>query len=445
MLPNEIQNENPAQIGVLAIAPAVTTALISVIPFVFNYLSKLIVDGTLEKDVEPSKKVDDLKLKSLEDKYQELVKNIATSPQNERILAGQFLEDVFGNLKSQYQMHYANIKNDLLSIVVDKNVDVVKNLILSFKSDNRYDVIENIFFLLNKKGIIPDVLNLKEDCGYSTHLCFNQNFKIITGLLKNLKGSDETSVIEVLTKKDTCPLRATILDAASLMGSVATPEFLNVVTELYSDLASRHPSLIKINKKNLILPSENFKKIFTEDYFKSISLENFEKLLKLTSRLFSTISTYDQSLVESTNELMRSYDLNPCTPYKEGGYEDTTVQGLWQYQTMLYTLKSGGCISIREDTKSQFLKFMKTQISDQEAIKLMSDENKVSVVVGRGEGSIAISEGQNISSFVAEQFMKNLEYVRKNLQKIRDRKSDSPQASVASQRVDSIKANSLEL
>ena len=252
-------------------------------------------------------------------------------------------------------------------------------------------------------------------------------------MLKNLKGSDETSVIEVLTKKDTCPLRATILDAASLMGSVATPEFLNVVTELYSDLASRHPSLIKINKKNLILPSENFKKIFTEDYFKSISSENFEKLLKLTSRLFSAINTYDQSLVESTNGLMRSYDLNPCTHYKEGGYEDTTVQGLWQYQIMLDTLKSRGCISIRKDTKSQFLKFMKTQISDQEAIKLMSDENKVSVVVGRREGSIAISEGQNISSFVAEQFMKNLKYVKENLKKIGGDKSDSPRANVALQ------------
>jgi hypothetical protein len=75
----------------------------------------------------------------------------------------------------------------------------------------------------------------------------------------------------------------------------------------------------------------------------------------------------------------------------------------------------------------------------------MGDENKVSVVVGRGEGSIAISTGQNISSFVAEQFVKNLEYVKENLQKIKDRKSDSPQASVASQRVDSMKANSLEL
>lgn len=68
-------------------------------------------------DGESSKKEGDLKsqkLEFLQDQYQRLVENIATSPQNELILAGQFLEDVFGDLKSQYQMHYANIKNDLL-------------------------------------------------------------------------------------------------------------------------------------------------------------------------------------------------------------------------------------------------------------------------------------------------------------------------------------------
>ena len=451
MLPNEIQNENPAQIGALAMVPAVATAFSLVTAFALAYLFKPTVFETEKRDGDFSKKGGDLKsqkLEFLQDQYQRLVENIATSPQNELILAGQFVDGVFGDLKSSYPKHYENIKKDLLSIVVDKNVGVVKNLMLSFKSDNRYDVIENIFFLLNKKGIIPDVLNLKEDCGYSTHLCFNQNFKIITGLLKNLKGSDETSVIEVLTKKDTCPLKATILDATSLMGSVATPEFLKVVTKLYSDLASTHPSLITINKHKLTLPSENFKEIFTEDYFKSISSENFKKLLKFTSRLFSTIKSHEQSLDESIDQLMRRYDLNPCTPYKEGGYEDTTVKGLWEYQAMLDTLKSGGCISIREDTKSQFLEFMKTQISDQEARKLMNDENKVSVVAGRGVGSIAISTGQNISSFVAEQFIRNLEYVRENLLSQKSLKLDkagSPKASVASQSGDPMKANSLEL
>ena len=75
----------------------------------------------------------------------------------------------------------------------------------------------------------------------------------------------------------------------------------------------------------------------------------------------------------------------------------------------------------------------------------MDDNNKVNYIHSCREGSVPISAGQKISSFVAEQFVKNLEYVRENLQKIKDRKSDSPQASVASQRVNSMKANYREL
>ena len=75
----------------------------------------------------------------------------------------------------------------------------------------------------------------------------------------------------------------------------------------------------------------------------------------------------------------------------------------------------------------------------------MVDKNKVNYIHSCKEGSVPISDGQKISSFVAENFLENLRYVKENLQKIKDRKSDSPQASVASQRVDSMKANSLEL
>jgi hypothetical protein len=92
----------------------------------------------------------------------------------------------------------------------------------SFKLANRYDVIEKVFFLLDKKNIIPDVLNLKHFAGYPTHLIFNQNFKMVTGLLEYLDESNEGRFIEILTNEDNAIFNATILDATSFIGSVAT-------------------------------------------------------------------------------------------------------------------------------------------------------------------------------------------------------------------------------
>jgi hypothetical protein len=417
MLPTQFQSENTPQIAVLAMAPALATAFNLATALALSYLFAPTAEA-VKSCSEASKEGGDLKsknLKILEDKYQRLVENIAKSPQSERILVGQFVDDVFGGMRSEYSKHYENIKNDLSSIIIDKNVNVVPNLIKSFGENNRYDVIEKVFFLLDKKNIISDVLNLKHFAGYPTHLIFNQNFKMVTGLLEYLDESNEGRFIEILTNKDNSIFSSTILDATSLIGSVATPEFLDVVTKLYSSLAYNYPSFIKLKEQNLMLPSENFQEIFTEDYFKSLSPIELKKLSKLVAKIESS----RKILGDGIDELVERFDLNPCTPYKEGGYEGTTLKDVGKFQTMLDTLKEGGCISIREDAKKDFLNFMKSQLHKKIATKLMSDESKITVVSGYIQGSVALGDGPTISSFIDKQINSNLEYIQNNLDKIK--------------------------
>jgi hypothetical protein len=426
MLPTQLQSENPAQIGALAMAPAVATAFNLVTAFALSYLFAPTAEAVRSCN-KASKKLDDLKSELIEGQYSKLVQDVEQNPQNKVRLVGQFVDDVFGDMKSKYPKHYVNIKSDLSSIIIDKNANFVPELIQFFRQNNRYDAIEKVFFLLDKKNIIPDVLNLKHFAGYPTHLIFNQNFKMVTGLLEYLDERNEGRVIEILTNKDNGIFNATILDATSLIGSVATPEFLNVVTELYSSLAYNNPSFVEIKEQNLMLPNENFQKIFTEDYFQSLSAKNSKKL----SRLLAKNESSRKILGEKIDELVERFDLNPCTPYKEGGYEGTTLKDVGEFQTMLDTLKRGGCISIREDAKQNFLKFMKSQVHKKIAQKLMSDGSKITVVSGFIQGSVALGDGPTISSFIEEQIKNNLEYIQKNLDKIRESKASkvSPKSS----------------
>jgi hypothetical protein len=433
MLPTRIQPENPAQIGILAMAPIVTMAFKLVSALALSYLFNPPVVEAKERRGEASKEGVDSKLqksKSLEKRYQRLVKNIAKSPQDQRRLAGQFVDDVFGGLKFSSknqngygEQAYNGIKNDLIGILIGDQVDV-PNLIISLYGGQKHKEIKNIAFLINKKGIIPDVLNKKYASGiFSTHLCFNQNFNLITILLENLEGVRKNNVSEMLQKTDYGLFNATILDATSLMGSVTTPEFLNVVTKLYSQLALESQSSLKIKKFNLMLPSENFQEIFTEDYFKSLSPKELEKLSKLASRSFP-IDDLDKAI----KELMNKYELNPNTIYKKEGYQDTTLN-IEGYEGMFETIKKGGHINIKGEKKQNFLDFLVEKIGREEALKIMEDEKKVTYIHSCKEGSIAISAGQNISSFVAEQFMKNLEYIQSNLDKIKESKA-SPDTSI---------------
>lgn len=444
MLPTESPPGNHGQIGVLAMAPAVATAFRLVTALALSYLFNQPIVEAKKRGGDASKNKGDLKL--VEAKYQRLVENITKSPQSERRLAEQFVDDVFGGLKyspenqnGYNEQAYNEIKKDLTGLLIGDNVDV-QNLIISLYKGGKHKEIENITFLLNKKGMIPDVLNNQYASGiFSTHLCFNQNFRIITGLLENLEGINEDKVSEMLQKKDYGLFKATILDATSLIGSVATPDFMNIVTKLYSQLVSKSHSSIGIRKFNLMLPSENFQEIFSEDYFKALSPKELKKLSKLVSRSFPT-----DDLDKDIKELMKKYELDPNTVYKKEGYHDSTLN-LEGYDGMFEALQRGRLINIKTENKEKFFNFLTSRIGSEEAQKIMDDKNKVNYIHSCREGSVPISDGQKISSFVAEQFVKNLEYVRENLQKIKDRKSDSPQASVASQRVDSMKAISLEL
>lgn len=433
MLPTRIQPENPVQIGILAMAPVVITAFKLVSALALSYLFNPPVVEAKERGGEASKEGDDSKLqksKSLEKRYQRLVKNIEKSPQDSGRLVGQFVDDVFGGLKfsSKNQNGYGEeayngIKNDLIGILIGDQVDV-QNLIISLYKGGKHKEIENITFLLNKKGMIPDVLNNQYASGiFSTHLCFNQNFNLITILLENLEGVRENNVSEMLQKTDYGLFNATILDATSLMGSVTTPEFLNVVTKLYSQLALESQSSLKIKKFNLMLPSENFQEIFTEDYFKSLSPKELEKLSKLASRSFP-IDDLDKAI----KELMNKYELNPNTIYKKEGYQDTTLN-IEGYEGMFETINKGGHINIKGEKKQNFLDFLVEKIGGEEALKIMEDEKKVTYIHSCKEGSVALSAGQKISSFVAEQFMKNLKYIQSNLDKIKESKA-SPDTSI---------------
>jgi hypothetical protein len=155
-----IQPENHAQIGVLAIAPAVATAFKIATALALSCLFKPTVAEAQERGGEVSKKVDDLKLqksKSLERRYQRLVKKIAKSPQDQRRLAGQFVDNVFGGLKfspknpnGYGEEAYNGIKNDLIGILIGDEVDV-PNLIMSLYKGQKHKEIENINFLLKKK------------------------------------------------------------------------------------------------------------------------------------------------------------------------------------------------------------------------------------------------------------------------------------------------------
>jgi hypothetical protein len=433
MLPTQFHSENSAQIGVLAMAPIVTMAFKLVSALALSYLFNPPVVEAKERRGEASKEGVDSKLqksKSLERRYQRLVKNIAKSPQDPRILAGQFVDDVFSELKYSDKNRngygeeaYNGIKNDLIGILIGDQVDV-PNLIISLYGGQKHKEIENINFLLNKKGMIPDVLNKKYASGiFSTHLCFNQNFRIITGLLENLEGISENKVGEMLQTKDRGLFNATILDSTSLMASVAPPDFMKIVTKLYSQLASKSHSSIKIKKNNLMLPSENFQEIFTEDYFKSLSPKELEKLSKLASRSFTR-----DDLDKDIKELMKKYELDPNTVYKKEGYHDTTLN-LEGYDRMFETLERGGLINIKAENKQNFFDFLTSRTGRENAQKIIDDEEKINYIYSCREGSVPISAGQKISSFAAEQFIRNLEYIQSNLDKIKESKA-SPDTSI---------------
>jgi hypothetical protein len=74
---------------------------------------------------------------------------------------------------------------------------------------------------------------------------------------------------------------------------------------------------------------------------------------------------------------------------------------------------------------------MKSQVHKKIAQKLMSDGSKITVVSGFIQGSVALGDGPTISSFIEEQIKNNLEYIQKNLDKIRESKASkvSPKSS----------------
>ena len=333
------------------------------------------------------------------------------------------------------QEHFLFIENNLVEIFTNKNVNFVPFAIGNFRQIGRHDKIENLLFLVHKENLSLDVLNLDTYAGYPTHLIFNQNFKIITGLLENLDRADETKVANLLKREDTADYSATILDAASLMGSVATPEFLNVVTKLYSALASDHPSFIKLKEYSFMLPSKNFKEIFTEDYLKSLSEEKYTELSKMTSALLLKIQSSEEIWKRDLEKFMEGYDLNPCVNFRKNGYDGTTLENLNQFQAMYHTLIRGGCISIKKegDSISLFKKYMVqfAGISYKEANRWISDESKVTLVEGNIQGSVPLGDGSTIFSFIEEQIKNNLEYIKNNLDKIKESKVSPRSSGVA--------------
>ena len=122
MLPTESPPGNHGQIGVLAMAPVAVTAFKLLALLALSHLINPSIVEAKERGGDASENKGDLKL--VEAKYQRLVENITKSPRNERRLVEQFVEDVFGDLKSSHknrngydEQTYEKIKRDLTDTI----------------------------------------------------------------------------------------------------------------------------------------------------------------------------------------------------------------------------------------------------------------------------------------------------------------------------------------
>lgn len=332
----------------------------------------------------------------------------------------KFIADNFKEIGHHHQKNDItnNIKEFLSSTDQELMSNPSKNSKLhnffnQLKASNMPETIEKVAKIVSAKKMSDIILRHHFGAGYSNHLCFNQDFKILNllfdGVDVDLIGAERVKSLTEID--DTAHLQANILECSAIMSSVAPKKFTKKVIDLYSQFYPKN----KFRTNYLMLDPDDFKRIFTTDKFETFSNTTLRKAIKYISVIKPNFAL---------NQMM-DVDLHPYTLPRDSGYEVTTLERETNDINELYeALNAGKAISIKDAR----LKILENHFSEQNNVITEHMRDRILVTKGNRVGIVtsAIGDQKSIGDVVIKNVDENKKYMNDILNGILEKKRQEP-------------------
>lgn len=388
---------------------AASTALSFLFEVIGNYLYQ---PSSLDNE---NKNVDELSSEGLFDgQLHDLLTKLDSSQEKQEII-NKFIDDNFTEITNHPRR--SDLVSNIQDILSSSDTELIKDQdksskLIFFFDDLKRSGLPKTFNkfakILVAKKMSDIILCDPKYGGYMNHLCFNQEFKLLTSLLE---GSDpdiigKQRVRSIAKKKDSGHLNANLLECSAIMGTVATDKYLEEITKLYSKFPPK-----KMILTYLMLNPESFKEIFNYEYFEERKRKN--KPLVITD--------FNLGFVK---ESMDDVDLHHRTKYTKNGYEGTTLEDFTVDSIKLYNaLKEGKGIMVKKEMLDSLNSFF-FQMRE-----LVDDKMKDQILIAKGNAvgivKSALADQKSIKDVAEDNVRQNLKYLKETLEKI-EKPSQNP-------------------